>query len=315
VAGIAARDSSAAQIMGLKIIPTKAPTVGGGKHLAYFGQLNESADPDKLIRTGLKLLASQQGKQLAPIGKYVATKGARLANCSFGTSTAAAKRILKPLLAKILKRDPTEEELNTYSIFFVNEIAKAAEPLIASKNTLFVIAAGNDGMDNDAFPTSPANIKKDNTIAVAATFDYKKLATFSNFGEKMVEVAAPGVGILSTIPGNEYLTVNGTSQAAPFVTGVAGMMVDMNPALSNADIKTILMATSDMKDFLKGKVVSNGIVNRNRAVLAAKLSTTLQLSDAIQSARLQVNDIEGGLFESAGSDYEGYVMPLPSLFN
>jgi len=315
VAGIAAKGAESAKIMGLKIIPTKAPTVGGGRSLAYFGTLHESIDPDQLIKAGLKLLASQQAKQLAPIGKYVATQKARVANCSFGTSTGAAKRILGPLLEKILKRTPTEAELTSYSIFFVNEIVKAAESLVApAPNTLFVIAAGNDGMDNDQFPTSPANIKRDNTITVAATFDYKKLATFSNFGAKMVEVAAPGVGILSTIPGNEYLTVNGTSQASPFVAGVAGMVLDQNPALSNSDVKTILMATSDMKEFLAGKVVSSGIVNSSRAILAAKFSTTMQLADAIQSARLQVNDVQGGLFESSRSDYEGYVLPLPSLF-
>jgi len=322
VAGIAAKGADAAKIMGLKIIPTKAPTVGGGRSLKefskYFGKasvsLNESVDVDQLIRTGLKLLASQQAKQLAPIGKYVADQKARVANCSFGTSTGAAKRILAPLLEKILKRTPTEEELTTYSIFFVNEVVKAAESLVApAKNTLFVIAAGNDGMDNDQFPTSPANIKRDNTITVAATFDYQKLASFSNFGAKMVEVAAPGVGIQSSIPGNEYLTVNGTSQASPFVAGVAGMILDQNPSLSNSDVKAILMATSDLKDFLKGKVVSSGIVNPSRAVMAARLSTTQSLSDAIQAARVQVSDVEGGLFES-NRGYEGYVLPLPGLF-
>jgi subtilisin family serine protease len=272
-------------------------------------------DPDKLIKAGLKLLASQQAKQLAPIGKYVATQKARIANCSFGTSTGAAKRILGPLLEKILKRTPTEEELTNYSIFFVNEVVKAAESLVApAKDTLFVIAAGNDGMDNDQFPTSPANIKRDNTITVAATFEYKKLASFSNFGAKMVEVAAPGVGILSTIPGNEYLTVNGTSQAAPFVAGVAGMVLDQNPALSNSDVKAILMSTSDMKEFLKGKVASGGIVNQSRAVMAARLSTGMQLAAAIQAARVQVSDVEGGLFESKDSGFEGYVLPLPGLF-
>ena len=315
VAGIAAKGADAAKVMGLKIIPTKAPTVGGGRSLKYFGRLNESADPDKLIKTGLKLLASQQAKQLAPIGKYVATQKARIANCSFGTSTGAAKRILGPLLEKILKRTPTEEELTNYSIFFVNEVVKAAETLVApAKDTLFVIAAGNDGMDNDQFPTSPANIKRDNTITVAATFEYKKLASFSNFGAKMVEIAAPGVGILSAIPGNEYLTVNGTSQAAPFVAGVAGMVLDQNPALSNSDVKAILMSTSDLKEFLKGKVASSGIVNPSRALLAARLSTSMQLADAISAARLQVSDVEGGLYESQDSGFEGYVLPLPGLF-
>ena len=316
VAGIAARGAEAAKIMGLKIIPTKVPTVGGGRFAKMVGAIHESADPDALIKTGLRFLASQQGKQLAPIGKYVGAQKARIANCSFGTSTGAAKRILAPLLEKILKRKPTEEELVSYSIFFVNEVVKAADALVSpAKNTLFVIAAGNDGMDNDRFPTSPANLKRDNTITVAATFDYKKLAGFSNYGAKMVEVAAPGVGIMSAIPGNEFLTVNGTSQAAPFVAGVAGMILDQNPALSNSDVKTILMSTSDLKGFLADKVASGGIVNPSRAVMAARLSNTMQLGDAIQAARVQVTDVSNGLFEKNASGFEGYVLPLPGLFH
>jgi len=314
VAGIAAKDAEQARIMGLKIIPTRVPTAGGGHKLARFGDLEAGKDPDKLIRMGLRLLASQQAKQLEPIGKYVAIEKARLANCSFGTSTNAAKNVLKPLLAKILKRDPTPQELETYAIFFVGEVTKAAESLVKpAPSTLFVIAAGNDGVDNDRYPTSPANIKRDNTITVAATYGYNRLASFSNYGATMVEVAAPGVGILSSIPGNAYLTVNGTSQAAPFVTGVAGRILDANPSLSNPDVKAILMGTVDTKDFLKGRVVSGGIVNAERAVAAARLSRSMQVRDAIVSARAQIGDVAVNLFEKdSGSD--GYALPLPGLF-
>ena len=132
----------------------------------------------------------------------------------------------------------------------------------------------------------------------------------------MVEVAAPGVGILSTIPGNQYLTVSGTSQAAPFVTNAAGLILDANPNLSNTDVKKILMETSDLKDFLKGKVVSAGIVNTSRAVSAAKLSLSMQLSAAIDAARLQVSDVPvtDRIFRNGEQVSEGYVMPLPSWF-
>ncbi len=322
VAGISARNAEKAELMILKLIATKRPTIGPGHKMSdaekVFASISKkSGNPEALIKAGLKLLAAQQGKALAPIGTYVQTEKARVANCSFGTSTAAAKGMLGPLLKTILKRDPTAEELQNYSAFFVNEIVKSAQTtLLTSKGTLFVIAAGNDGSDNDVNPTSPANVKQDNTIAVAATLGYDKLATFSNYGENMVEVAAPGVGIESTIPGNEYLTVSGTSQAAPFVTNAAGLILDENASLSNSDVKTILMASADLKDFLKGKVVSSGIVNTKRAVMAAKLSKSMQLNDAIASSRLQVNDVDGSTFYKNGrpTDYEGFVMPLPSLF-
>src|SRR5690606_10906985 len=112
-------------------------------------------------------------------------------------------------------------------------------------NTLFVLAAGNDGMDNDRFPTAPANVKLDNAITVAATMNNEDLASFSNYGARMVDVAAPGVGILSSVPGNDRLHLSGTSQAAPYVSNVAGRIVDANLALRPAQIRTILMETVD----------------------------------------------------------------------
>lgn len=319
VAGIVAKNADAAKVMVLKIIPTKSP-IGGGKSDSAssfaFGQIMASNGNDGLIKTGLKLLAAQQAKSLTPIGTYVGKQKARIANCSFGTSTEAAKTVLKPILKIALKHEPTAEELETYAKFFVSEITNASKALVSpAPNTLFVIAAGNDGMDNDVYPTSPANIKVQNTITVAATLGYKKLASFSNYGASMVEVAAPGVGIQSSIPGNLYLTVSGTSQASPYVANVAGLAIDANPSLSNSDLKKILMDTADQKDFLKGKVISGGIVNVNRAVTAAKLAKSMQLSDAIKSARLQINDVDTGfMFESTGNEYEGYVLPMPSLF-
>jgi subtilisin family serine protease len=321
VAGITAKNADAAQIMVLKIIPTKSPLAGGGKHNSLgvnyaYSQILAAKGRDGLIKAGLKLLASQQAKTLAPIGTYVGKKNARIANCSFGTSTEAAKGVLKPILKIALGHEATAEELETYAKFFVAEITKTSQVLFTTApKTLFVIAAGNDGMDNDVFPTSPANIKLQNTITVAATLGYNKIASFSNYGATMVDVAAPGVGILSTIPGNEYLTVSGTSQASPFVANVAGLAVDANPNLTNADLKKLLMETVDQKAFLKGKVVSGGIVNVNRAVMAATMSKSMPLLDAIHSARLQVTDIETGMSDKMNlSGYEGYVIPMPSLF-
>lgn len=317
VAGITAKDSAGAKIMGLKIIPTKAPTVGGGGRGSAqdFFSAQAGGTPEKILKAGLKLLASQQAKALAPVGQYVAAQKARIANCSFGTSTRAASGIIAPILKAVLRRDPTPEEVTSYSVFFVNEVVKAAKVLVASPGTFFLIAAGNDGMDNDVYPTSPANVKQDNTLTVAATLGYDRLASFSNYGAKMVDVAAPGVGILSTIPGNEYVEVSGTSQATPYVANVAGQVLDANPALTNLDLKKILMTTSDFKEFLKGKVVSSGIVNLGRAVQAARLSRTMDLTQAIQMARVQVSDVNTrGLESFGGVKREGFVLPLPGLF-
>lgn len=317
VAGIAAKNAVNAEIMVLKIIPTKSPIARRIADFKGFASTAEKkgVDTDALLKLALKALAGQQAKTLTPIGTYVGKQKARIANCSFGTSTTAVKSMIMPQLLKlVLRREPTTEELDTYSIFFVNEVLAASKSLVTpAPNTLFVMAAGNDGTNNDALPTSPANLKLQNTITVAATFDYSKIASFSNYGEKMVDVAAPGVGIESSIPGNQSLTVSGTSQAAPYVANIAGLLVDENPNLSNSDLKTILMETSDAKSFLKGKVASAGIVNTNRAITAAKFALTMQLNDALSAARVQINDVPA-TFGKTRSSEESFVLPVPSLF-
>lgn len=324
VAGIAAKNAELAEIMVLKIIPTKPPVNARQKLFTEFfnaslEQLHhEGIDPkiDAVIKMALKGLAAQQSKSLITIGQYVGKNKARVANCSFGTSTHAVKKMIMPTLLKLaLRREPTEAELDLYSAFFVNAAVDASKAMpAAAPSTLFVIAAGNDGMNNDQFPTSPANVKMDNTLTVAATLGYQKLASFSNYGEKMVDVAAPGVGIESSIPGNQMLTVSGTSQASPFVANIAGLLIDQNPNLSNSDLKKILMDTADLKDFLKGMVHSGGIVNTDRAIMAAKLSLSMQLDQALQTARVQINDVSSLPLRNTSKDEASFMLPLPSIY-
>ena len=112
-----------------------------------------------------------------------------------------------------------------YSIHFIKELVKNGEGMVAqSPDTLWVFAAGNDGTNNDEFPSSPTNIQADNVISVAATIGFDMIAPFSNYGVEMVDVAAPGVSINSAVPGDEFLSVSGTSQAAPYVANVAGRL-------------------------------------------------------------------------------------------
>lgn len=340
VAGIAARLAPESKIMFLKIIPTRQPVnVGQGRGTTTpppvrtpdQQSVQVPARRDQIIRLGLKTLAAQQAKALAPIGAYLASMSARVANCSFGTSTNAAKGIIAPLLKPLIGREPFADEVLTYSAFFVGEVVKQAQALIepSKGKTLFVIAAGNDGMNNDEFPTSPANYKSTHTISVAATQGFARLASFSNFGKTMVEVAAPGVGISSAIPDSfsssvqnqETLPVSGTSQAAPYVAGVVGAMLDENASLSNSDLKSILMQTVDQHDFLAEKVTSGGIVNAERAILAAKMTRTLGLFESIAVSKNHISKSLPrevlGWGSSRGKAVElgdeGYVVPLPQL--
>ena len=79
----------------------------------------------------------------------------------------------------------------------------ATDAIQQSPNTLFVVAAGNDGTDNDVAPKQPCNVPLPNVLCVAAIDANGALADFSNYGATSVDVAAPGVGIQSAVPNFE----------------------------------------------------------------------------------------------------------------
>lgn len=308
VSGISSHESAAAQIVGIKLIPTETP----GSKIAVPAV--KAGNP--MVTMMLGMVAKRQATLLITTGKYTKAVHARVANGSFGTSVTAVKPIVAQLAKQLTGKDPTPEEIDEYALSLVNSMLKecAAFPA-AAPNTLFVFASGNDGTNNDQLPTSPANIKADNTIAVAATMGAEKLASFSNFGAKNVEVAAPGVVIRSSIPGGEFLELSGTSMAAPYVTNVAARVQEANPTLAPGAVKKILIDTVDKKDWLVGKVTSGGIVNSHRAVAAAELSNRMPLEQALSQARIEVADeMHARLGIDAETERNLVIMPMPAFF-
>ncbi len=131
----------------------------------------------------------------------------------------------------------------------------------------FVAAAGNNGRDTDTFPNYPSAFDLANIVAVAATDDNDRLASFSNYGATTVDLAAPGVSILSTLPGASYGGLSGTSMATPHVAGVLALMRAVSPNVPVAQMKASLLSSVDRADThpnlsgLVGKCVSEGRLN------------------------------------------------------
>ena len=107
-------------------------------------------------------------------------------------------------------------------------------------------------------------------MSVAATDSADKLASFSCFGLKTVHLAAPGVKIISTIPGNQYQALSGTSMATPHVTGAAVLLKAAYPNLKAKELKALLMDSVEKIPGLNGKVSTSGRLNISKAFAIAR---------------------------------------------
>ena len=156
----------------------------------------------------------------------------------------------------------------------------ALEQAISSagaNDILFVVAAGNEGNDNDFRPTYPASSPAPNVMAVAATDDTDTLASWSNYGVSSVAVAAPGVGIFSTWPGGTYKTESGTSMAAPHVSGLAALILSHSPGMNVTQLKAAIM---DSVDKIGGMPVASGGRVNAAAALNVTVANPLTLSES-----------------------------------
>src|SRR5262245_19739740 len=135
--------------------------------------------------------------------------------------------------------------------------------------TLFVVAAGNSALNNDTLPTYPCSYPEGNVICVAASDATDALAYFSNVGATTVDLAAPGVSILSTWRDGDYFSASGTSMATPYVAGAAALVWSRNPGLSAAQVKAALLGSVDPRGF---PLVSGGRLNVARAVASVAAS-------------------------------------------
>lgn len=133
----------------------------------------------------------------------------------------------------------------------------------ADEEVAFVAAAGNDGANNDSTPHYPSSYKSKNLISVAATGQDDKLAPFSCYGRNSVDIAAPGVDVVSTFHTSDqaYKSLSGTSMATPHVSGMLALARARFPNDRVSDLIKRLTKESDTLSSLTGLVGKGGRAN------------------------------------------------------
>lgn len=182
------------------------------------------ADNVRIMTVKVVPEGDERDKDVALGIRYAVDNGAQIINMSFGKGFSPQKE-------------------------WVDDAIRYAE----EKGVLLVHAAGNDGANNDEVENFPKDTYNDgreanNLITVGALGNGRtgsKIAGFSNYGKKEVDVFAPGVQIYSTIPGgNKYNNASGTSMASPVVAGAAALILSYYPDLSARQLKEIIEKTA-----------------------------------------------------------------------
>ena len=160
----------------------------------------------------------------------------------------------------------------------------------------FVAAAGNASNNNDNSPTYPANYSIGNLISIAATSDVDNMASFSNYGKSSVDIASPGVGILSTLPNNSYAYASGTSMATPMVAGIVALMErEAGQAINGYQVSQILFGNNDVNvGNVSGKVATNARVNVYKSVYYAQNNSISTSQPEYTASRNLAGESAGG---------------------
>ncbi|HEY4935291.1 MAG TPA: S8 family peptidase [Puia sp.] len=243
--------------------------------------INGIADNVRIMMIRAVPNGDEHDKDIALAIRYAVNNGARVINMSFGKNLSPQKS-------------------------WVDDAVKYAE----SKDVLLIHAAGNDAEDVDSVDNFPnPNYKNSrshakNWITVGASSDPKAeesfksyTASFSNYGKKEVDVFAPGTRIYSTLPGgNKYGNLDGTSMAAPVVTGVAALIMEYFPTLSPEDVKYCIEKSAIMPTVKAKKPgtenemvplselsVSGGILNAYGAVKLASAIADPKKKEVLKS--------------------------------
>jgi subtilisin family serine protease len=160
-----------------------------------------------------------------------------------------------------------------------DQATKDAIDALGNAGILNVFAAGNSGTDNDISPHYPSNYTSPSVLAVGGSNSTD--ARVFNYGAVSVDLAAPAVGIRSTVntSNTSYGNLSGTSMATPHVAGAAALLAAHNPSLSVASLKATLMNTVDALPQFQGFNKTGGRLNvanalQNQTVCSFNLSAS-----------------------------------------
>lgn len=208
--------------------------------------------------------------------RYLQAQGAGVANLSFGGGVGfwrvVAEREVMRCYHDHIAMDPAsdlDEPIDVLARRYGLELYTACAAEVAlvcyeNPDVLFVISAGNESQDNDETYTCPAYLSRffPNVITVASTGEEDQLSSFSNYGVDSVNVGAPGEAILSTVIPEASMHMNGTSMAAPYVSGVAALIRSLAPQVTASELRRLVEYTARDVEELHRFVSSGGAIDK-----------------------------------------------------
>jgi serine protease len=224
-------DSAHVDLAGAQLTGTNLPSSGGGTNLWYTDSCGHGTHVAGTIvaqNNALGVVGTTPGVRLHSVKVFGDSCGwtyaSSLVNAAYACRDAGAD-----VISMSLGCNGSRCASSTESDAFAN---------LERAGILSVAAAGNSGNTSLSYPASYASV-----VSVAAVDQNEQRASFSQRNSQ-VELAAPGVGVLSTIPGGGYAAWNGTSMATPHVAGVAALIWNYNRGWTNADIRNALQASA-----------------------------------------------------------------------
>ena len=219
-------------------------------------------------------------------GAYVRATGAGVVNMSWSQSKSWFVRLASEIQRIYADDGMDPESLARYVCppgldlcgdlgleLLVAAAAELAVMIHDNPDVLFVVAAGNETEDNDEEMPSPAYLSRffPNVITVASVDEDDVFSSFSNYGPASVQVAAPGENIVSAFLSNQEGIMDGTSMAAPAVSGLAARIRAGHPHLTAADVRLIIERSALPEESLETRVSSGGVMDADGAMALAAL--------------------------------------------